>query len=568
MNYNSYGITQTLSAALVLLVCGLSLLACPSGSRAASPLPQGFGAGQIEKQIEGMPSPKAAPQAAPLPNAAKTRVTMGEKSFVLTGVLVEGATAFRSVEFLPLYQSYLGRKITVDDLRNIAESFTRYYHQAGYFLSHAFLPAQHIEFGVVRIRMIEGYISNWRMLDDAKVRDPLLDKILQPIMERRPLRRDVLNEAFQNLAALPDLDLHPYVRPLANPLGAYELVLRSEQKHFEGGVSIDNHGSDYIGPVQAVAALRAFNLTGHHETYQLKLATTSDTDELHYADLGTEWLLGASGLRLQVGGAITSADPGGLLKPLDAHIENSRFQLGVSYPLQRTVHESTRLSIAVNVYRSRTDLFGVKRLEDRLTSVILRYRRVSQPEKAVTHAAGISFSRGFKIAGSEVVDTQSSTGVGRPDFAKLSFNYTYHRIIRHHWELTAQLDGQYAATSLPGSERYSVGGAQFGRAYDPSEITGDHGLAGRLEIAYRRTGTALHWHCIPFGFYDLGAVWQVHPRSSADRASLASLGLGFRLIRKGLSAYVEAGKPLTRPVASQGDDGDQPRVFAGMAYQF
>lgn len=568
LRFIRYGLGRPSQPGWAVFIVILANLAHASTALAADALPQGFGSGQIEKQIEGMPSTQAAPQSAQLPEAAKTQVTMKEQSFVLTGVLIEGATVFDSLDFLPLYKSYLGEKTTVDDLRKIADAITRKYHGAGYFLSHTFLPAQRIEFGIVRIRVIEGYISNLRISGEVNGSDSLLKKMLRPVMEQRPLRREVLDAAFQNLSALPGLSLHPYVRALPEQLGAYELELRAEQKRFAVGLSIDNHGSEYIGPVQGVLALQAFDLTGQHETYQLKVATTSETSELHYYDISTEWLLGVKGARLQFGAARTTSNPGSLLKPLDAYIENDRIRLGVLYPLRRTANESTTLGMALVSYRSRTDLFGIKRLEDHLNSVMLSYRHVYRPEEAVTHVMGLSLTQGLNIAGSKVLDTQTGPGVGRPDFGKMAINYAYMLVIKHRWELSALIDGQYAANALPGSERYSIGGAQFGRAYDPSEITGDHGLAGRLEMAFLQSNATRRWRISPYGFYDLGAVWQVHPQNSGGSASLASCGLGLRAASAGFSAYLEAGKPLTRAVASQGSDGKKARVFAGIAYRF
>jgi len=560
------GRASLLPVALIVLI--LACLLCGTKLFAAPPLQQDFGPSQIEKQIEAMPSPQGPPQAAQLPDATATRIAVAKQSFVLTGVLVEGATAFRTTDFLPLYQPYLGSKITIDELRKIADSFTRHYHEAGYFLSHAFIPAQSIEFGVVRIRMVEGYISNWRMLGDGNSRDPQIDEILQPLLTQRPLQRDTLNSAFQNLAALPDLSLHPYVQPLEKPLGAYTLVLRADHKHFDGGVSIDNHGSNYIGPVQGILTLRALDLTGHHETYQLKLATVADSDELHYADVATEWPLGTNGLRLQADAALTSANPGGYLKPLEAHIESSRIRFGISYPLQRSVNQATYLGATFYSYRSRTNLSGVKRLEDKLSSVVVSFRHIYQADEAATHVMGLSIAQGLIIAGSKVLDTQNTTDGGQPDFTKLNINYAYLRIFDRRWTLSTRLDGQYAVNAMPGLERYSIGGVQFGRAYDPSEISGDHGLAGRLELAYRMLHKASHWHISPFGFYDIGAVWEVHPQTRPYSASLASLGLGVRMAAEAFSAYIEAGKPLTRAVASQDSDGKKTRVFAGVVYKF
>jgi hemolysin activation/secretion protein len=535
---------------------------------AAPALPQGFGAGQVEKQVEGLPAAKPAPRAAPLPESAQTRVTLQAQSFVLSGVLVEGATVYHNLDFLPQYRDYLGHRITVQDLSRIADAITRKYHDDGYFLSHTLLPAQRIEFGIVRIRVIEGYIARWQVTGGSRADDPLLDKILDSVTAQRPLRRATLDAAFHKLAVLPDLSIHPYVRPLDDPLGAYVLELSAQRRRFAGAISIDNHGSEYIGPVEGVLALSAFDLTGHHESYQLKFATTSETGELHYYEFNSGWLIGTGGAVLQFGAARTLSYPGSLLKPLDAHIENERLFLGLLYPLQRTSDTAATAGLELSSYRSRTDLFGVKRLEDELHSLKLSYRYVHQPEENSTHVVSAALVQGLDVAGSKVVDVQNGSGIGQADFSKLTLDYEYLHVFRRRWEALVQIDGQYAADALPSSERYSLGGAGFGRAYDPSEITGDHGLAGRLELDYLYANGAGTRQLSPYVFYDLGKVWQVEPEVTGEEASLASAGLGARLAAAGVSAYLEAARPLTRPVASQGADGKDLRVFAGLSYEF
>lgn len=487
-------------------------------------------------------------------------------SFVLSGVLIEGATAFTNLQFFPLYQSYLGKKISVNDLHQIARAITRHYHDAGYFLSYTFLPAQRIEFGIVRIRVIEGYISNWKFTGDVHGHDPLVEKILMPLVGQRPLRRVTMEAAFQRLGVLPDIIFHPYVHAVPNHLGAYELVLNTRTKHVSIGASIDNHGIEYLGPVQGMVSMQAFGLTGHHESYRFRFATTAQIDELRYFDLDTRWLLGENGAQVQASAAHTTANPEGRLKPLDAHIQTNRLRLGTSYPLQLAPHHSTYVGLAINLYRSHTDLLGLNRLENRLTTVTVNVRHVSQYDTGVTHSLGLALSQGLKIAGSRVLDTLSGTEAGRPDFFKLSLYYSYLRVIEHRVQLSLLLGGQYAATALPALERYSVGGEQFGRAYDPSEIIGDSGLAGHVEVAYRQPLRPIQWTLSPYGFYDLGAVWQSTSQSLIGSASLASCGLGVRAAGSRLSMYVEVDKPLTRRVASQGDK--DPRVFGGVAYQF
>jgi len=533
---------------------------------AATPgLPQGFDPGQVEKQVEEMPAATQAPHAAPLLESAKTRVTLQAQTFVLSGVLIEGATVYRSIDFLSQYRDYLGQRIALEDLSRIAEAITRKYHDDGYFLSYAFLPAQRIEFGIVRIRVIEGYISSWN-LSGGRGGDALIKKILKPVMAQRPLRRATLDRAFLRLADLPDLSTHPYVRALQDPAGAYLLELNVRRRRFAGAVSVDNHGSAYIGPVEGVLVLRTFDLTGHHEAYELKLATTSQIPELHYYEFNSDWLLGTRGAILHVAGVHTDSYPGSLLKPLDTYIQNERLSVGMQYPLTHQQMTSATLGLELSNYRSRTALSGVLRLDDRINDLTLSYRCARHTDPDSTDAVTAALVQGLKVGGSEVVDTQDARGGGRPAFSKLTLDYAYVRVFRKRWQALAQVDGQYALNELPISERYSLGGAAFGRAYDPSEITGDHGLAGRMELDHLATSAGVLGHLSPYVFYDLGKVWPVN--ADAKAASLASAGLALRLTAADVSAYLEAAKPLTRPVASELGAGKHPRLFAGLSYSF
>jgi hemolysin activation/secretion protein len=506
---------------------------------AAEPPLQGFEPNQIERQIEGRPAPEpVAPRVGGEP--AKTRVELAEQSFVLAGVLIEGATVYPTPDFLRFYQAFLGTRITVSTLRGIAEAITRHYQDDGYFLSSAFLPAQDIEFGVVRIRVIEGYLAGWSSPGSEAASDPLIAQTLEALLAQRPARKSELAATVAKISALPGFTVRPQVRALPGQTGAYELLLPIERRRFDGSLSIDNRGSDFIGPVQGVAGLRVYDLTHHHESYQLKLATVAETSELSYVDASTEWLLGPDGLHLQAGATRVSADPGGSLEPLDAHIENGRVKLGITYRPPRTMTTDKTFGAYLSRYHSRTDIAGAKRLEDRLTTANISYRQVWLSSRGATYSVTTALTRGLSWNDSAVIDTLLGAGVGQPLFTKLNLGGSGKFPLSVGWDLTAALDGQYAHDPLPSSERYSIGGAQYGRAYDPSEITGDHGLAGRMDLG-RHDGMILgNWRLGPYIFYDLGAVWPRERIAGEDaRASAASVGTGLRATISTFAAGLE-----------------------------
>ncbi|MBT9568239.1 MAG: hypothetical protein IV085_08060 [Thiobacillus sp.] len=62
------------------------------------------------------------------------------------------------------------------------------------------------------------------------------------------------------------------------------------------------------------------------------------------------------------------------------------------------------------------------------------------------------------------------------------------------------------------------------------------------------------WRFVPYGYYDLGAVWDKKSTGGRARKSAASLGLGVRVEHQGSAPYLALANPLTRQVASQGEE--------------
>jgi hemolysin activation/secretion protein len=87
--------------------------------------------------------------------------------------------------------------------------------------------------------------------------------------------------------------------------------------------------------------------------------------------------------------------------------------------------------------------------------------------------------------------------------------------------------GQTFGNRLLTPEQFGVGGSQFGRGYDPSEITGDSGVAGKVELQYNRQHQIKDF-VVPtqyYGYWDIGKVWSEKPRFVGSQ-SLSSAGVG------------------------------------------
>src|SRR5690606_6920501 len=103
-----------------------------------------------------------------------------------------------------------------------------------------------------------------------------------------------------------------------------------------------------------------------------------------------------------------------------------------------------------------------------------------------------------------------------------------------------------------------VGGIGFGRGYDPSEVTGDHGIAAKVELQWKEPitfNTPFINSYQLYGFYDIGRVWNEDATTSAQkRDSVASAGAGLRFdLNYDMEGGFAVAFPLTREVQTQKD---------------
>ena len=107
----------------------------------------------------------------------------------------------------------------------------------------------------------------------------------------------------------------------------------------------------------------------------------------------------------------------------------------------------------------------------------------------------------------------------------------------------------------------------MGRAYDPSEITGDQGLAGTVELRYTGFAPLGSISASPYGFYDIGKVWN---KGLGEDQSASSAGAGLIFAHdNGLSLDTGIAFPLTRDIDTPlyGDE-ENPRLYVKTQFRF
>jgi hemolysin activation/secretion protein len=156
-------------------------------------------------------------------------------------------------------------------------------------------------------------------------------------------------------------------------------------------------------------------------------------------------------------------------------------------------------------------------------------------------------------------------------FTKFSAELQRQQSIVDHWSLLLAIQGQFAFTDLLSEEKIGFGGPLYGRGYDPSQIIGDEGVGGTIEVQYGRE-LGLNWwrDYQAYAFFDAGYVHDLH-KLVRQNNHLMTTGLGVRSnFTEQLSGFVQLAKQLTTNAAipGTGESGQAWRLWGGAVFRF
>lgn len=492
--------------------------------------------------------------------------------FTLRSLQIEGMTAFTPAQVRDSYAEYLDGEITLDVLWIIAGRLTERYQQAGYFLSRVYVPAHEISDGHVMLRAVEGYIQEIA-LDKGIRLSGFVDDAMQLLQRERPLHVDTLESVLLRLNDLPGTGFRAVLeKPTQDdaPEGATRLNLKVVAKdRISGRTSFDNYGSRFLGPNELTQQLSAVVIPGQRTNLTLLGAT--ELDELAYYGLSHEvplnyrWSMDLSASR-------TATSPGFNLEPQDIDSVSSSAGIGVTYHAIRQRQEILNARVALDLRNTESDLL------DGLAPLTRDYVRAART--GLTYQApdgwqganliSATVSKGLGIFGaSDKGDLNLSRIEADPEFTKLEFAYSRLQRLNDDWSLLASMAGQVASGPLLSNEEFGYGGQAFGKAYDSSEVIGDHGLAAALEIRYSGLPAWKGISAVPYAFYDAGVVWN-DDTTQDNKASGSAAGAGMRVASDiGITTNLGLAFPLTRDIATPIHGNDQgPRYMIQLSYDY
>lgn len=488
--------------------------------------------------------------------------------FVLKGVDIEGLTIYSTDDFKYSYEDSLDKETPLSLAWIIAEQVTQTYRNNGYFLSRAYIPEQNIKKGIIKIKVIEGYISQVTLPKEIE-NNWIVQKYLENFLLEKPTTMKNLENFVLKLNDLAGYSFRSVISSAdSGKEGEAKLTIIKTDKKGQGMIAVDNYASRYTGPHEMIASYSTSFIPMQQTT--VTGVSSIPLDKMSYAGINHAILV-APNTTLAFDYSLSQTYPKYSIDYLNIDSSANSFGTGLSYQIIRQRDENLSSSIkfdSINVFSKMTD--------STLTSDHIRVIRTALNYSKSDRWNGynlfdVTISRGINgLESNNVNDPFVSRSGAEPNFTKAEINLSRQQEINSKFSLLASSANQIASGTLYSAEQFGYGGSSFGKAYDSSEITGDRGTKGSIELRYDQYLSLEPVSIQPYTFYDFGVIWN-QAADQPRRESGTSAGFGCRLLSKlGQMGNIGIAWPLTRNVATPiyGDRSKAPRLMFQFSQRF
>ncbi|WP_322032845.1 ShlB/FhaC/HecB family hemolysin secretion/activation protein [Paraburkholderia sp. J76] len=498
-------------------------------------------------------------------------------SFTVRRVTVTGMTRYGVGTFRPLLETIENRPVTLADVNAVAQQITARYRADGYLLVRTLVPAQSLENGELVIEVVEGKLNR---VDVQGHESRAMHGYAEKLMQEQPLSAETLERNLMLMNDLPGNQVRATLVPSKNEAGT-DAVLNNEFRRWDGFFGLDNRSSRYYGPWQWYAGVGLNDPTGLGDRLSVRGGMSLDGRKMSFYEGQYEVPLGSDGVALSLL-AQHSDGHADLPSYLNANSQGDNFAARLTWAPVRSREQTVKFTGALTAFNGRSVYLDDPSLPPSSNDRI-RALRVGASYDFTDPRGGRNLIKGEVSQGLDGLGASTGNTInpsrqgGRTDFTKLQLDAQ--RMQDLSW-ITPGLGLYLAATGqtsfgkpLLAPEQFGVGGNFFGRGYDPSEIAGDSGVAGKVELQYNRVHK-IGDRAVPaqyYAYWDIGKVWNIQPYYVRSQ-SLASAGAGVHLnVAKRTYVSPEIAFPLTRPVAAEvvnGHSGRSPRFYLNFLKQF
>ena len=504
----------------------------------AAPLPALAQTGSpIDRQRADRAQPETLRPDRGTPNAA-TRVEAGD----------ETAPPIRNINFqgvnVPLVvaraaQPFIGRPASRANLQALAAAMSEAYGRSEVALFTLVIPEQDLSAGDVRVLVAEGHLETVLLTGEVEGRRlRLVRAYAERLTRQHPTRRATLERYLSLIRDIPGLKVQTSLRT-GQEAGGVVMILALDHSRPTVSLGFDNRTTRLVRDGQFQARARGYGLLREGDETELDATTSVNFSDLLYAGFIHSTPIGTDGMRLALSaGYLETRLPASGLRG-----EAQALGLTLSYPLLRSYRRNLSFSLSLDGLNSSNAAFGslISSERTRALRASAVYTQVS-PRRALS--AAFTASRGLDVAGARI-----PAAIGELGFEKLNGRIGIDQAIGRRAALRLRAAGQFTRDPLPAAERFSLGGADYGRAFETGLINSDRGYGVSGEFAFRPLRAGRFAASELYGFADrAGGRILSRPGFPGQDFTLASAGAGVRFAWTDKAMLeLEAARVLDRP---------------------
>lgn len=539
----------------------------------------------------------------------------GGMTFVLNGLEIAGNTLFEEQELVALVSSKLNQDVDFAGLEEIANRISQYYRDAGYPFARAYLPAQDVQNGIVKIEILEGRYGSVTAINapattPAMVLQATRNKAVEDVVETLALHFDEaqLSAVVQSIDALfdekmkgleddyvqtdlartripeaeafltelstgtviessqierialilddiPGYSAVPVIRPGSRRgLGDLEVRMVEDDDWFSA-VSFDNHGSKSSGQNRTRFDFAKSRNKVFGDLLSVTGLVTEENTWLTSVTYGVP--ANTSGLRLQSNLMLSRYNLGqGEFAGISSGSTN-RLGLTLTYPLLRSQAENLTISAGIEQTKYKNTLASVSE-QYRVNSVplSLNFDWRDSAASAVT----------FGSLGTQIHRIKSDDRSVQPDpaYSVVSLNIAREQRIEDGLKFFGRLSLQSANDSIDSSHFFSLGGANSVRAYPVGEFSGYRGASAQAELSYDLP----QYSAATYLFFDAARATRATTLDLTETRNLSGYGVGLRFERLGVKLDVSSAWTASGGDSVAEPDGNTPRVGVSLDARF
>jgi hemolysin activation/secretion protein len=477
------------------------------------------------------------------------------KRFQVHSFRFVGNTAFPAQRLKRVIERYLDLELNLYDLNVAADAVTEFYHDRGYSLARAVIPAQRVEDGVVTIAVVEGRVGKVLFSGNKGYSDEFLRRRVAQMPVGSLVATDRLERTLLLLNDLPGFKARGTLAPGAE-FGTSDVLVKVEENPIALTLTVDNFGSKETGIKRADAGIEFNNLFGIGDQISVRGVTT-ELKLLKFGKLGYSLPLNADGLRLSLGYSESRYDVAGDFAALGLSGNSRVLEASVTYPMTRSRGHNETISFGVKSTQLVQNTFTVETSNTRIPMLTLGYVL-----NHIGEDASVS-----NLSAQVASNLRRNTYATRQDaqLFRLELDGNYLLPLDKKWDLYLRGATAFSQDKLPDSEKYSIGGPGSVRGYRVSELRGDSGWQGTIE--FRRNLAIASMPASLSFFGDGGRVVYKAPGFANSWQSISAWGVGFsaypmRQVMVKLEAAVPGGGRM------RALDGKSGRLWASISASF